>query len=434
MPWLRRLLVVAFVAAVGLLFTSAPPASAGPIAHSVIVNPDPLNTTPDIRNGTVYDIARTKDGEYIVGGTFTQASDAGSSTVLSRRYILKFDPRTGRIDRGFVPSLDGAVYALWPSTTGGSVYVGGAFTKVNGATSKSVARLGYRSGKAVAGFKVPKLDGTVRDLTVTGPRLWLGGPFKHVNGVARPALATVGAEKGGGSHFLDHVRVSGVHYAPYGGATQVWDMDVSPDGDRMVFIGNFGTVSGADRNMATMLDLTGSTARLRDWRVPLYDTPCSKAFDAPIRDVSWDPTSRYFVIVATGAKAADSLCDAAARFERNGTGDVSPTWVNYTGGDTVSAVECTGAAVYIGGHFRWVNNPYGSDSAGPGAVAREAIAALKPSDGNPYSWNPGHDRGVGIRVLRASPGALWVGSDTSHTGGEYHGKIAGFTTTGGARP
>ena len=47
---------------------------------------------------------------------------------------------------------------------------------------------------------------------------------------------------------------------------------------------------------------------------------------------------------------------------------VRPTWINYTGGDTLHSVSATGAAVYVQGHQRWLNNKFGVNDAGPGAV------------------------------------------------------------------
>jgi PKD repeat protein len=136
--------------------------------------------------------------------------------------------------------------------------------------------------------------------------------------------------------------------------------------------------------------------------------------------------------VSTGAYRAGTLCDTTARFDWNAPGtDKQPTWIDYTGGDTLYSVAITGTAIYVGGHQRWMNNPFRGDAAGPGAVPREGIAALDPSNGLPFSWNPGRTRGVGAFDLTATSAGLWVGSDTDQLGGEYHARLGFFPLAGG---
>jgi len=91
-------------------------------------------------------------------------------------------------------------------------------------------------------------------------------------------------------------------------------------------------------------------------------------------------------------------------------------------------VAVTGAAVYVGGHQRYLDNPYGSDTkgAGPGAVSRVGIGAISPVTGKALPWNPTRSRGVGVRAFVATPNGLLVGSDTDQLGKEYHGRIGMF--------
>jgi hypothetical protein len=106
----------------------------------------------------------------------------------------------------------------------------------------------------------------------------------------------------------------------------------------------------------------------------------------------------------------------------------TPTWIDYSGGDTFTQVKATGAVIYVGGHFRWVNNPYSGDAAGPGAVTRTGLAGLDPRNGLPFSWNPTRARGVGVWEFMTTSAGLWVGHDTNQTGGETRKRIALFSS------
>jgi hypothetical protein len=94
-------------------------------------------------------------------------------------------------------------------------------------------------------------------------------------------------------------------------------------------------------------------------------------------------------------------------------------------------VKATGAAIYVGGHFRWLNNPYAGDAAGRGATARTGLAAVDPRNGLPFSWNPTRARGVGVWEFMTTQAGLWVGHDTNITGGETRKRIALFPSAGG---
>jgi hypothetical protein len=141
------------------------------------------------------------------------------------------------------------------------------------------------------------------------------------------------------------------------------------------------------------------------------------------------PDGRYFVIGTTGSYSggpfSGKLCDTVARWEfRRHRPKQQPTWIDYTGGDTVTDIEVTGAAIYAGGHFRWFNNPYGRNVEGPGAVRRMGIAALDPRNGLPLSWNPGRARGWGVWGFASNDAGLWVGHDTATVADETRERLA----------
>jgi WD40-like Beta Propeller Repeat len=204
--------------------------------------------------------------------------------------------------------------------------------------------------------------------------------------------------------------------------TRVKSIAISPDGTRLVATGNFATVNGQGRRRAFMVNL-GSPATLSTWHAPRFDLDCSsQSRQVSAQGVDFSPDGTYFVIVSTGGPSGtNGLCDAAARFETaNVSATAAPTWINWTGGDTLYSVAVTGPAVYVGGHQRWLDNPLGNDSAGPGAVERPGIGAIDPVTGRALAWNPTKSREHGTTVLFATSRGLWVGSDGTRFGREDH--------------
>jgi hypothetical protein len=195
-------------------------------------------------------------------------------------------------------------------------------------------------------------------------------------------------------------------------------------------VGNFTTVGTAARARAFMLDLGPTAATLDPWYYePLANMCRGVKFPAYLRGVDFAPNGNSFVLVSTGfvpqpGGVGRDICDAAARFETSESAPEQPTWINYTGGDTLLSVVNTKAAVYVQGHQRWLDNPGGRDSAGPGAVSRPGIGAINPRTGLALPWNPGKTRAVGGKVLYATSSGLWVGSDGANFAGEYHDNVA----------
>ena len=168
-----------------------------------------------------------------------------------------------------------------------------------------------------------------------------------------------------------------------------------------------------------------------------YGPICGSRFKTYPTDVDSSPDGSYFVIVTTGGYGGGppKLCDTAARWEFNRTGpSQKPTWVEYSGGDTFTAVSVTGAAIYVGGHYRWLNNPFVSNTIGPGALIRRGLAALDPRNGLPLSWNPGRSLGYGVWGMDADGKGLWIGHDRNTIAGENRGRLALMPLAGGTLP
>lgn len=415
---MRRLLIAALAL---LALTAGLLPAHGATEHSRVVSENPVNWTPHVLDGIVYAIVAVGD-TVVVGGDFGQISEADGSGTLSQRYVFAFDRTTGAIDRSFRPALNGPVRAL-AAGDDGTVYAGGYFTVVNGAAQQALARLRLSDGARYGAIDPPEY-GEVRTLSRAGNHLYAGGGFSRIAGRTQRALARLDLRTDEWDTGFD-LGVAGAGAA----RLRIEHLVTSPDGDRLIFDGTFTEVAGQPRFQIAMADIAASPARLSSWYTDAFREPCSGRFDTYLRDIDFAPDGSYLVVATTGRLTGEEkLCDAALRFE-TGAGEQQPTWVNKTGGNTLFAVAVTGAAVYVGGHQRWLDNPDGDHEPGPGAVSRVGIGAIDPESGKALSWNPTRTRGVGVQCLLATPGGLWVGSDTDQLGREYHARIGVFPTT-----
>jgi Malectin domain len=445
----RRAVALCAASSLALLGIGAMPASAvnTDLGNNLVsAKPTSATSTPHVMNGSVDAITQVGD-KIVAAGTFTKVSPAGtfSNTAddLVRNHIFAFDATSGAIDAGFNPNLTGSASSL--ATDGTNVYVGGAFSAVGGVTTvKRLVKLNAAGVVDPTFRSVP--SAVVNDLVYRAGKLYIGGAFTTVKSgkviSTRNALAAVDPSTGAvlagvNVPFTGVYDPNNTYNGKMGGDPNIKALDVTPDGSKLVAIGNFSNVGGLTRSQLAVLDVGGATATVASWSTDRFDrahNSCAGVFDTFTRDIDISPDGSYFVVSATGAFAGGAgsatLCDSTSRWNLASTGD-DPAWIDYTGGDTTYGVAVTGGAVYVGGHMRWENNPYQGDQAGPGAVAREGIAALDPVNGLPLSWNPGRTRGVGAQALFATTQGLWVGSDTTRIGSVTHGRIALMPLAGG---
>ncbi|HZJ06916.1 MAG TPA: PKD domain-containing protein [Nocardioidaceae bacterium] len=422
----RSSLALIALISLALCLGFAPPALSAPaVSHDRVVSATP-GQTPAVNNGAVNAIAQVGD-KMVVGGTFTSVTSLGGAAT-TRNYVFAFAVSTGKLITTFAPALNGAVSEVIPGPTAGTVYLGGSFTTLGGANTSHVTLLNTTTGAVSGGFKAGTTNGLVSSMVQRGNRLYLGGNFTTAGGAAHNGLASLNATTGGLDTFVGN-QVSQRHNdtgSGAQGAVGVRDLDVTADGSRLVAIGNFKKVDGLSRDQVVLLSLDGISSMVTaNWQTNRYSPYCFNfAFDTYVRGVSFSPDGSYFVVASTGGYVADTLCDAASRFETSTTGeDIQPTWVNYSGGDTLWGVTVTEHAVYVGGHQRWLNNGLASDTAGPGAVPRPGIAALSTTSGVPLKWNPGRNpRGAAVYALYATSQGLWMGSDTEYVGNRYQYK------------
>jgi hypothetical protein len=406
----------ALLAVAALTLLPAIPAEAG-MRQPRVVSANPVDNTPHVLDGIVNAFAVVGD-TVVVGGQFSAVSEARGTEEIPRANIFAFDLTSGRVLRDFAPDLTGAVNAL-AAGPDGTVFVGGSFV----ASERGLVRLRVADGSPVESFSAPVYGGDVSSLVRQGTKLYVGGDFVRIGRTLRTALARVDVETGEGDPAFT--------VTPEGGpssAVRIYAMAATRD--RLVVDGSFATLDGLRRPQLGVIDLT--TGRVADWHTDAYATACKPDFPSYVRGLDVSPDGQYFVVVTTGGPfpGTSKLCDSAARFETYARGDQSrPTWVNLTGGDSLYSVAITGSAVYVGGHQRWLDNPKGADTAGPGSVSRPGIGAINPVTGKAQSWNPTRERGIGVKAFLTVKKGLLVGSDTTSLGHEYHARVGMLPAT-----
>lgn len=419
-----------FAMVLGTMGVIAQPANASTQKYDTVVSAVPRNNTPHVLDGIVFSIAEIGD-MIVLGGSFTQVQAASGGPVLTRNRLVAFNKNTGAISNTFAPSLNSTVRTVTPGANGTSVYVGGQFGSLNGQSVPKVLLLNLSNGQRISQFNPGQIDAVVHDMKLVGNRLFFGGEFTSVAGQARLGLAEVSPTTGQLS-AATNVAFTGTHW---GGSTFVHKFDVDPAGKKLVATGNFRFINDQDRVQVGMLDISGGETTVSDWQTDRWKPNCYSSFAYYLNDLDYSPDGSFFVLSSMGGfgSGRPSLCDSISRWESSDSGNATnPVWVDYTGGDSVYAVEATGDTIYFGGHMRWVNNPYRADAAGQGAVGREGIGALSASNGMPIDWNPGRDRGRGVFDLLATTDGLWVGSDTDRIARYvYKGRIALFPLAGG---
>ncbi len=382
-------------ACVLLLITAAGAARASDAEHTTVVRDDAVDWTPDLvvtpgdLKPVAYSIAEAGD-QMVVGGRFARVGSNPGTTEFDRSNVFAFDATDGTVHSGFAPQVDGQVWSVLSDGT--SVYIGGNFKNVNGTPRAALAKLSLATGALDPDFRPTFTGGRVTDMGM------LPNGQLAVSGTFTKKLASLNAVTGKPTTYISNV-VGG--RLPDSDSAQVFKFDISRTafGDRLVAVGNFTTVDNEARPRVFMLDLGLTNSTLSPWNYEPLGEPCTSTRRnaiAYVQDVDFAPDGSYFALAAFGymyqgfdAPYASSrrwyqICDSVSRFETNNLDPSQPTWINYTGGDSLKSVAVTGAAIYVQGHSRWLDSPYGRDSKdefgvdrlGGGDVSRYAAVVV----------------------------------------------------------
>lgn len=146
-------------------------------------------------DGAVHAIAvDAQHGLLYVGGEFTQVGPADplDGPPVPRRNLAALDLASGEAT-GWDPAPNLPVHAMWLSVDGATLYIGGDFTEVGGLFRNRLAALDTAIGQPRPWN--PGANGTVRAMipsAFVGASLFVGGAFSSVSGATRLGVAEIG--------------------------------------------------------------------------------------------------------------------------------------------------------------------------------------------------------------------------------------------------
>jgi outer membrane protein assembly factor BamB len=329
-------------------------------------------------NGTVYAIVRS-GGTIYLGGAFTQVM-SHDGQIVARDHLAAFDAQTGEVT-AWNPGADNTVNVLAMSADGATVYAGGSFHIVGSKTRTRLAAIGAATGTVLDTWS-PKASAAVRALGVSAGRVYLGGTFLSVNGTARLRLAAVDAATG--------ALVSG--WAPQADAG-VRALIVSPDGQRVFVGGGFLKISGSSQSHLAALSANDGSV------------------------VAWLSHPSY---------AINALAQSGSMLYGGGSGDGGNVtafdiatgalrWTGRTDGD-VAAVAVFDGQLIVGGHFQY----YAGQFRGHIAAVDALTGAL---DAN---WHPRVNSTLGVTAEFAASDHVYIGGAFTKVAGIAQARFASF--------
>lgn len=207
-------------------------------------------------------------------------------------------------------------------------------------------------------------------------------------------------------------------------------MGITPN--NILVVAHRGThVGGVERRGLALVNLANNS--VLGWRTDFWQQSEIHTVDAEV-----SPDGTYVVLAADGGDFPFWGRDSAVAFDitaLNGANQ-QPRWVarNF---DSTYSVGISEDAVYLGGHFCWVEGPqapepwpgdgeftnnnscFGSSPASrfaPEVVNRDQIAAFDPATGKALDWDPGSDGHEGVLSIEVIGRGLLVGHDGTFLG------------------
>jgi large repetitive protein len=416
--------------------------------HTHLVPDKPRTDTPRISDGEIWDIEVVPSlNRVFIAGSFTSAANTVSpTTAVNQAGLLSYNLSTGLIDTSFRPTFGGGgVSAVEATPDGTKLFVAGSFNTVGGVARQKVASLNLTTGAPISTFAFTQsTNNQATALATTNSTLYVGGKFSRINGVLKTGLAAVNTASGAVDTTFSNNISGGIGV---NGALTVQQLKLTHDESKLLVVHTGRQIAGQDRLGMGIIDT--STEQLLPWRSTLWDDNLARVGGVTrIYGADIAPDDSYFVVTSGSGGDAPPISDVAIRYPLTAASlqdsSVQPAWISRNFDSTYS-VAITEQAVYIGGHFGFIDDP-SSDDPYPGlqnvgygtgqglagyglgdqVVRRDHIAAISPESGRALEWNPtgGSNSFEGNKAMEATPRGLFIGGDGMFQGGVRTGRVA----------
>ncbi len=347
--------------------------------------------------GQVY--ALLCDGNTLyVGGNFIDIGGA------SRGYVAAIDLNTGQV-KAWNPDLNLYVRAL--AKSGNTLYVGGDFTQAGGADRPGLAAVDVTSGNVLP-FPEVGIGESVNALLVSGNTLYVGGQFSTIGGKSRHNLAAINLANG--------TVISGFDAGTFTTEPNVAVSSLAIASGKLYVGGNFDSIGGTSvLSLAVLNPSTGENQEV-DFDIKFHLTSGYVSTLTTIGPILY--VGGFFTEVADEERYHLAAIDTA-------TDKITPWSVRVAKGPEndrlVDVVATDGNDLFVGGNFNTI-----------GAVARNNMASFYVSTGEATDWNPDVSGVVSAIVNHGDH--IYIGGDFSKVGGAFRDFIAGFNEEGDLLP
>lgn len=362
-PWRLRALAVTGVVA-GLVLTTTPSYAA--------IGDNPLKTWG--ANGRVKAMV-VVGGSIYIGGDFTSVTDtSGHSHPASR--LAQINAATGAVNTSWQGSANDSVYSL--AALGNTLYVGGAFSTVNGVSHRSVAAVSLTTGALVSTFRTTA-NKPVDGLAAAGGAVFLGGTFTSVTDATGSTARTYVAKVDAVTGTVDKV------WAP---RPDLRVRAIESDGVTVYLGGDFTTINGISNRSTAATRVIGTGAPLSSYK----GGATNNRNYSPVLNMDLEGNSLYLAVAGGGGACTALNATSGAR-----------VWSKHSNGN-VQDVTYNHGVVYCGGHF-------GGTGAFDGLTRYKAAAVQATAPYNVTSWAPRFNSGLGIWAMAADATHTYAGGD-----------------------